>query len=111
MTVPLPVERWQTLGVRLRSGRPLPRSDGPTSLVSGTTRFFLVTSSYDAILEYNCSHAYAITVGLLGDAIASSAPIPAARAKVAGPARRKRARPRAFILLLIVHPKTRAGDA
>ena len=92
MTVPLPVERWQTLGVRLRSGRPLPRSDGPTSLVSGTTRFFLVTSSYDAILEYNCSHAYAITVGLLGDAIASSAPIPAARAKVAGPARRKRAK-------------------
>ena len=94
MTVPLPRDKWQALGVRQRNGRPLPKSDGPTSLVSGTTRFFLVTPSYDAILEYNCSHAYAITVGLLGDAIASNAPVPAAaRPKTAAkPARRKRAK-------------------
>jgi len=94
MTVPLPRDKWQELGVRLRNGRPLPKSEGPTSLVSGTTRYFLVTSSYDAILEYNCSHAYAITVGLLGDAIGSNAPIPPApRSKPASkPVRRKRAK-------------------
>jgi len=93
MIGPLPADRWQKLGVRLRTGRPLPKGDASTSLVSGTERHFLVTSSYDAILDYNCSHAYAITVALLGDAIASSAPIPAARAKAAAkPPRRTRAK-------------------
>ena len=92
MIGPLPADQWQKLGVRLRTGRPLPKGDASTSLVSGTERHFLVTSSYDAILDYNCSHAYAITVGLLGDAIASSAPIPAARAKAAKPPRRTRAK-------------------
>jgi peptidoglycan lytic transglycosylase B len=90
MIGPLPADRWQKLGVRLPGGRPVPKGDGPTSLVSGSERHFLVTPSYDAILDYNCSHAYAITVGLLSDAIASKAPIPAARAKAAPrPARRR----------------------
>jgi len=93
MIGPLPADEWQKLGVRLRTGRPLPKSDGPASLVSGTERHFLVNPSYDAILDYNCSHAYAITVALLGDAIASSVPIPAARSKAAPKApRRKRAK-------------------
>ena len=90
MIGPLPADRWQKLGVRLPGGRPVPKGDGPTSLVSGSERHFLVTPSYDAILDYNCSHAYAITVGLLSDAIASKTPIPAARAKAAPrPARRR----------------------
>jgi membrane-bound lytic murein transglycosylase B len=42
--------------------------------VSGSERHFLVESNYDAILEYNCAHSYAITVALLGDAIASDKP-------------------------------------
>ncbi len=90
MIGPLPADRWQKLGVRLPGGRPLPKGDEQTSLVSGNERHFLVTPSYDAILDYNCSHAYAITVGLLGDAIASTAPIPAARAKAAPKAARRR---------------------
>jgi len=84
MTVALPPTQWQELGVRLTSGKPLPKSDVPMSLVSGSTRHFLVTGNYDAILEYNCSHSYAITVALLGDAIASTAKIkatPAAKTK------------------------------
>jgi membrane-bound lytic murein transglycosylase B len=72
MTVPLPSSRWQELGVRLPSGKALPKGDTPASLVSGDTRHFLVEANYDAILEYNCAHSYAITVALLGDAIASS---------------------------------------
>jgi membrane-bound lytic murein transglycosylase B len=71
MTVPLPMTRWAQLGVRLPGGRALPKGDTQASLVSGTTRHFLVESNYDAILEYNCAHSYAISVALLGDAIAS----------------------------------------
>jgi membrane-bound lytic murein transglycosylase B len=84
MTVALPPAEWQTLGVRLTSGKPLPKSDLPMSLVSGSARHFLVTGNYDAILEYNCSHSYAITVALLGDAIASTTKVkatPAAKTK------------------------------
>jgi len=75
MTVPLPPSRWQELGMRLPGGKALPKGDEPLSLVSGSTRYFLVTPNYDAILDYNCSHSYAITVGLLGDAIASTGPV------------------------------------
>ncbi len=70
MTVALPVARWRQLGVRLPKGKVIPPSDLQASLVSGTTRHFLVYSNYDALLEYNCSHAYAISVALLGDTLA-----------------------------------------
>jgi membrane-bound lytic murein transglycosylase B len=67
MTVALPMARWAALGVRRPNGRPLPRSELTASLVSGTSRHFLVYQNYDALLEYNCAHSYAITVGLLAD--------------------------------------------
>jgi membrane-bound lytic murein transglycosylase B len=67
MTVALPIARWNELGVRRPNGRALPRSELAASLVSGTTRHFLVYRNYDALLEYNCAHSYAITVGLLAD--------------------------------------------
>jgi membrane-bound lytic murein transglycosylase B len=70
MSVPLPLSKWQELGVRLPKGKALPKSDAAASLVSGDSRHFLVEANYDAILEYNCAHSYAITVALLGDAIA-----------------------------------------
>jgi membrane-bound lytic murein transglycosylase B len=69
MTVALPVSRWRELGVRLPGGRPLPDSDEATALVSGSSRHFLVTSNYDALLNYNCAHAYAVTVALLADTL------------------------------------------
>jgi membrane-bound lytic murein transglycosylase B len=71
MTVALPLAKWQELGVRLPNGRALPKSDLTASMVSGTTRHFLVYDNYDALLEYNCSHAYAVTVALLGDRVAA----------------------------------------
>ncbi len=67
MTVPLTMTRWRELGVMLPGGRPLPKSDDTAALVSGTTRHFLVTKNYDALLDYNCAHSYAITVGLLAN--------------------------------------------
>ncbi len=73
MTVALPAARWDELGVRLANGTRLPRGpDAPAaSLVSGTTRHFLVYGNYDALLGYNCAHSYALTVGLLADSISS----------------------------------------
>ena len=71
MSVALPLSRWEELGVRLPGGKAMPVNDTPASLVSGHTRHFLVEANYDAILEYNCAHSYAISVALLGDAIAS----------------------------------------
>src|SRR6185295_112704 len=80
MTVALPLARWQELGVRLAGGAALPKRASSASLVSGSSRHFLVSSNYDALLDYNCAHSYAIMVGLLGDAIASDAPLKAAPA-------------------------------
>jgi len=71
MTVALPLTRWAELGVKRAGGKALPKSDTPASLVSGSSRRFLVDANYDAILDYNCAHSYAIAVSLLGDAIAS----------------------------------------
>ncbi len=73
MTVALPMSRWNELGIRLAGGGALPTSDTQASLVAGKTRHFLVYSNYDALLEYNCSHSYAISVVLLGDAITAGA--------------------------------------
>ena len=90
MSVALPLSRWEELGVRLPGGKALPTRDTPASLVSGATRRFLVDANYDALLEYNCAHSYAITVALLGDAIASDK-APAAT-KTAKPAKSRRKR-------------------
>jgi membrane-bound lytic murein transglycosylase B len=62
-------DEWDKLGVRTAAGGALPATMGNASLVGGTTRHFLVSSNYDALLEYNCAHAYAISVGLLADRI------------------------------------------
>lgn len=67
MTERVPLTEWQTLGVRLKNGKPLPRSDIKAGLVETDERSFLVYENYDAILEYNCAHYYALTVALLAD--------------------------------------------
>lgn len=87
MTVFLPLAEWQRLGVRTLSGSALPKADLEASLVSGSTRHFLVYRNYDALLEYNCAHPYALSVALLGDRLAAS---PAATpARTAAPRRRR----------------------
>ena len=70
MNGPLPLEEWQRLGVRTLEGAALPKADVQASLVSGSTRHFLVYENYDVLLSYNCAHAYALGVGLLSDRVA-----------------------------------------
>ena len=53
----------------LTSGAALPKTDFTASLVSGSSRHFLVYDNYDALLEYNCAHSYAISVALLSERI------------------------------------------
>ena len=67
----LSMREWRALGV-VPLGRSLPDSemasliepDGPNATA------YLMTSNYRAILDYNCSNFYAISVGVLADAIA-----------------------------------------
>jgi membrane-bound lytic murein transglycosylase B len=93
MSVVLPVAEWQRLGVRQTDGRNLPDEWPDGALVSGTSRFFLVHHNYDALLEYNCAHSYAVGVGLLAAGIrgddAPPAPKTAARKKAAPASKKK----------------------
>jgi len=83
MTVAMPMTEWQQLGVELPNGRPLPADAPDAALVSGSSRHFLVHHNYDALLDYNCAHAYALAVGLLSGQIESSSPIRAERRSTA----------------------------
>jgi membrane-bound lytic murein transglycosylase B len=75
MTAILPVARWRQLGVRTLAGRKLPSDLPDAGLVTGQSRAFLVYRNYDALIEYNCAHSYAIGVALMADRIAA-APAP-----------------------------------
>jgi peptidoglycan lytic transglycosylase B len=74
MTQAEPLATWKKLGVTLADGKPLPAANVEASLVRGDKRYFLVYRNYQALLAYNCSHSYAITVGLLADRIAAGQP-------------------------------------
>lgn len=71
-TKPRSLGRWQDAGLRRLSGAALPTvaldarlvmPDGPDG------RGFLIYRNYESLLRYNCSNLYALTVGLLSDAI------------------------------------------
>ena len=67
MTVPVPLAKWQSLGVRTVTGGPLPKVNRSASLMRAGAKNYLVYGNYDALLGYNCAHAYALAVGLLSD--------------------------------------------
>jgi membrane-bound lytic murein transglycosylase B len=67
MTPPRPLDDWRRLGFRTASGGRLPRASIPASLVAAGRRRFLVYGNYEALLDYNCAHSYALSVGLLAD--------------------------------------------
>jgi membrane-bound lytic murein transglycosylase B len=71
LTEPRPLAAWTALGVTLAGGAALPRADVEASLVRGERRHFLVYRNYEALLDYNCSNSYAVSVGLLADTIAA----------------------------------------
>jgi membrane-bound lytic murein transglycosylase B len=69
MTVRQPLKRWQALGVRTAEGKALPSADRDASLYRAGKRAFLVYANYEALLGYNCAHAYALAVSQLADRI------------------------------------------
>ncbi|HET9702762.1 MAG TPA: lytic murein transglycosylase [Vicinamibacterales bacterium] len=69
LSVPLKLARWQSLGVRTAEGRALPKVDRSASLLNAGSKTYLVYGNYDALLGYNCAHAYALGVALLSDRI------------------------------------------
>jgi membrane-bound lytic murein transglycosylase B len=66
------IGEWRRLGLVARNGV-WPRDGEMASLIEpdgpGATAY-LLTTNYRAILDYNCSNFYALSVGLLADAIA-----------------------------------------
>ena len=74
MSASLPIAEWSRLGVRALGSGALPKAEMRASLVSGASRHFLVYGNYDALLSYNCAHAYAISVALLADRIGGAEP-------------------------------------
>jgi membrane-bound lytic murein transglycosylase B len=66
-----PLSAWRALGVTLKGGAALPKSDISASLVRVDARRFLVYANYESLLAYNCAHTYALSVGILSDRIAT----------------------------------------
>lgn len=66
---------WHTLGVRRVDGRDLPGRSLPAALILGDTgddRGYLVYRNFCSIMRYNPAFRYALSVGLLADAIAEA---------------------------------------
>lgn len=67
------VSEWRSLGVMTTGSRPL-RANEMASLFQPDgpgTPAYLLTGNYRVILDYNCSNFYALSVGLLADAVES----------------------------------------
>ncbi len=67
----LTVAEWRALGV-VSTGRSLPETE-MVALMETQGAYapgYLITTNYRAILDYNCSNFYAMSIGLLADAIA-----------------------------------------
>ena len=69
---PAPFSSFAARGVTRADGSPLPQSGEARLLILAGLNgpVFLVTSNFDVIKTYNNSTAYALSVGLLGDAVA-----------------------------------------
>jgi membrane-bound lytic murein transglycosylase B len=71
MTEPRPLAEWRKLGITFLGDTKLPASEMTASLVRGDHRAFLTYHNYETLLDYNCSNAYAVSVGLLSDVAAA----------------------------------------
>jgi membrane-bound lytic murein transglycosylase B len=67
-----PLREWSKRGIRFPHGAWGAELDGDASLLIADTRTFLVSPNYEAILAYNCSHRYALSVALLADYVTSA---------------------------------------
>ena len=73
----MPLAQWQQRGVRRADGSDLPAVDITASLVlpdDGTSPAFLVYDNYRALMRWNRSHLFAISVAHLADRIAGRQP-------------------------------------
>jgi membrane-bound lytic murein transglycosylase B len=71
MTVGQPLSAWRKLGLRTVARQPLPGAPAiMASLIRDGSRAFLVYGNYEALLDYNCAHSYALSVALLADRLA-----------------------------------------
>ena len=71
-TGPRSLGEWQAAGVRRLSGAALPAVELDARLVmpdGAGGGAFLIYRNYESLLRYNCSNLYALTVGLLSDAV------------------------------------------
>jgi lytic murein transglycosylase len=67
-----PIAHWRQLGVKTVSGMPLPEYPGGTSIIvlaGWKGPAFLITKNFKAILRYNNSTSYALSVATLGQRI------------------------------------------
>lgn len=64
------VREWRALGIRPADGR-VPDTELATLMETpgAYAQGYLLTTNYRSILDYNCSNYYALTIGLLADAI------------------------------------------
>lgn len=69
MTEPRPMSAWRKMGLRTTGNALVPAASANASLVVAGTRKFLLYDNYEALLGYNCSHSYALSVSLLADRI------------------------------------------
>jgi lytic murein transglycosylase len=76
-----PVSFWRSLGFTPQRGNAMwPPDDVVMSLIQpdgADGPAYLTTLSYRALLDYNCSNFYALSVGILADAVAAPAVAPA----------------------------------
>ncbi len=72
---PAPFSAFAARGVTRADGSPLPEAgEGRLLILAGLDGpVFLITSNFDVIKSYNNSTAYALSVGLLGDAVKGGA--------------------------------------
>jgi membrane-bound lytic murein transglycosylase B len=91
LSEPLPIRRWSGAGVRQAASA---EGQADVSLLRAGAGIYLVTQNYEALLGYNCAHAYALSVARLADGIAAPPPSkPTPRAK-ATPGASRTAQPR-----------------
>ncbi len=69
LSAPRRLDQWQRLGVRTAEGHALPTATREASLLKAGRRHYLVYRNYEAVLGYNCAHAYALTITQLADRI------------------------------------------
>jgi membrane-bound lytic murein transglycosylase B len=67
MSIRQPLNTWRKLGLRTATRQPLPSAPIDASLIRDDSRAFLVYANYEALLDYNCAHTYALSVALLAD--------------------------------------------